>query len=122
MAAGDGGSALGVAMSNPTLDGLRVTGATVVAAVSTSGTVSAASISVASVLSATASGATLGFYGASPGAQPSSTVQAVAISTAAVSVSATQWAFATSTQADGIVRLVNRLRSDLVTLGLIAGS
>lgn len=65
----------------------------------------------------------IGFYGlATPIVQPTSSLEAVAISTAAVSISATQWAYTTSTQADGIVRLVNRLRADLVALGLIAGS
>lgn len=62
------------------------------------------------------------FYGATPVVQPTSTIQAVALSTAAVSISATQWGFASSAQADGVVRLVNRLRADLVTLGLITGS
>ena len=66
--------------------------------------------------------AKVGFYGTPPVVQPTSSSQAVAISTAAVSVSATQWCFTTSTQADGIVRLVNRLRADLVTLGIIKGS
>ena len=67
-------------------------------------------------------GTKVGYYGTAPPVQPTSASQAVAISTAAVSVSATQWCFTTSTQADGIVRLVNRLRADLVTLGIIKGS
>ncbi len=56
--------------------------------------------------------------------QPTATLQAVAISTAAISSAATNggWLYATSTQADGIVRLVNELRNDLVALGLIKGS
>jgi hypothetical protein len=65
---------------------------------------------------------TLGFFGVTATAQPTSTLQAVVTNSAAVSVSATQWAYTTSTQADGIVRLVNRLRADLVSLGLIAGA
>lgn len=64
----------------------------------------------------------IGFYAVTPVVQPTATQQAVAISTAAVSISATQWAFGTSTQADGVVRLVNQLRSDLVSLGLLKGS
>ena len=65
---------------------------------------------------------TLGFYGATATSRLSSSSQAAVDSTAAVSVSATQWGFGTSAQADGIIRLVNRLRADLVTLGLINGS
>ncbi len=64
----------------------------------------------------------VGFFAAPPVVQPTTSLQAVAISTAAVSISATQWAFGTSTQADGVVRLVNQLRSDFVALGLIKGS
>lgn len=64
----------------------------------------------------------VGFYGATASTQPASASQAATLSTAAVSISATQWGFATSTQADAIVTLVNRLRADLVTLGLIKGS
>lgn len=69
---------------------------------------------------------TIGFYGATPVAQITATQQAAAMSTAGtlISVNATNqaWAFTTSTQIDGVVRLVNRLRADLVTLGLITGS
>lgn len=64
----------------------------------------------------------IAFWSATVTTQPTATQQAVAISTAAVSVSATQWAFGTSTQADGVVRLVNQLRNDLVQIGLIKGS
>lgn len=66
--------------------------------------------------------ATLGFFGATPTAQLASSSQAATASTAAVSVSATQWGFSTSTQADAVITLVNRLRADLVTLGLIKGA
>lgn len=66
--------------------------------------------------------ATMGFYGATPAAQPTSSNEAAAATTAAVSVSATQWGFSTSTQANAIVTLVNQLRADLVTLGIIKGS
>lgn len=64
----------------------------------------------------------VGFYGATPVVQPTTTLEAVAVSTAAVSVSATQWGYASSAQADGVVRLVNQLRADLVSLGIIKGS
>lgn len=64
----------------------------------------------------------VGFFGATPVVQPTHANQAAPASTAAVSVSATQWGFSTSTQANAIVTLVTRLRADLVTLGLIKGS
>jgi len=52
--------------------------------------------------------------------QPASASQAALGTTAATT--ATPWGFATSTQADAITTLVNQLRSDLVTAGLIKGS
>lgn len=66
--------------------------------------------------------ATLGFYGATPVAQPAATNQAVNISTAAVSISATQWAYASSAQATGIATLLFEIRAALVNTGLIKGS
>jgi hypothetical protein len=64
----------------------------------------------------------VGFFGNATTTQPTTSNEAATISTAAVSVSATQWAFGTSTQANQIVTLVNQLRADLVALGLIKGS
>jgi UDP-N-acetyl-D-mannosaminuronic acid transferase (WecB/TagA/CpsF family) len=64
----------------------------------------------------------VGFFGTTPANQPTSANQAAVISTAAVSISATQFGYATSTQATGIVTLLNQIRADLVTLGLIKGS
>lgn len=65
----------------------------------------------------------IGFW-ATVTTQPTATQQAVAISTAAISSAATNggWLYNTSTQADGVVRLVNQLRNDLVSLGLLKGS
>ncbi len=65
---------------------------------------------------------TLGFYGTTPAAQPTSSNEAAVNTSPAVSVSATQWGFTTSTQANALVTLVNQMRADLVTLGLIKGS
>lgn len=63
------------------------------------------------------------FYNATLTTQPTSASQAAAISTAAVSaLSGTIFGFATSTQPDQMVKLLNQLRSDLVALGLIKGS
>jgi UDP-N-acetyl-D-mannosaminuronic acid transferase (WecB/TagA/CpsF family) len=66
--------------------------------------------------------AELGFFGATPAAQPAATNQAAIASTAAVSVSATQWGFSTSTQATAVITLLTEVRAALVTLGLIKGS
>lgn len=60
------------------------------------------------------------FYGATPVVQPSGAAQGAASATAATTTS--PWGFSTSTQADAIVALVNKLRLDLVALGLIKGS
>ena len=102
MAAGDGGKALGVAVSNPTLDGFAV----------------------ASTIGADGLNAKLGFYGkaSAPIVQPAATNQAAPASTAPVSISATQWGFSTSTQAAALVAFVVQVQADLVALGLIKGS
>lgn len=60
------------------------------------------------------------FYGVTPVVQPSSASQAAVATTAATAT--TPWGFTTSTQANAIVTLVNQIRSDLVTLGLLKGS
>lgn len=64
----------------------------------------------------------VGFYGITPITQPTSANQAAPSTTAPVSVSATQWGFSTSTQAQAILTLVTQLRADLVSLNLIKGS
>jgi len=64
----------------------------------------------------------VGFYGYTPVVQPTSTNEAAPSSVAPVSVTATQWGFSTSTQAQAILTLVTQLRADLVTLGIIKGS
>lgn len=66
--------------------------------------------------------AALGWYGATPATQPTSSNQAAPTSTAPVSISATQWGFSTSTQAQAILTLVTQIRADLVTLGILKGS
>lgn len=65
---------------------------------------------------------TVGFFGATPVALQAATNQALVTTSPAVSVSATQWAFATSTQANGVVALANAMQAALVSLGLIKGS
>jgi len=62
----------------------------------------------------------VGFHGATPVAQRSGASQA-AVSTTA-STTTTPAGYATTTQANAIVTLVNELRAALVAKGLIAGS
>lgn len=62
----------------------------------------------------------ISFYGVTTVTQPTSSSQAAVATTAATST--TPWGFGGSTQANAIVTLVNQLRSELVTLGLIKGS
>lgn len=71
------------------------------------------------------------FFGATPIVQPSGAAQAaVAVSTiTTAATTTTPWGFATSTQADAVAAtvknntvLVNKIRADLVSLGLIAGA
>lgn len=69
-----------------------------------------------------ASGGTVGFFGTTATTQPASASQAAVATTAPVSISATQWGFASSAQAQAIINLQNELRSALVALGIIKGS
>jgi len=73
------------------------------------------------------------YYGASPITQPSGAgqgaVATTAITTAAITTTTNHYGYATTIQANNIAAiadaartLVNQLRSDLVTLGLIKGS
>lgn len=74
----------------------------------------------------------IAFYGKTPVAQLSSSSQAVAVAQATTVFSEAKtgmWAFASSTVAAALITkfnasivLVNKLRADLVTLGLIKGS
>lgn len=64
----------------------------------------------------------VGFFGNPATTQPTSSNEAAPASTAPVSISATQWGYSTSTQAQAILTLVTQLRADLVSLGLIKGS
>ena len=62
----------------------------------------------------------VGFWGVTPVVQPTSASQA-AVSTAAATSGSAIYGF-TSAQANGIVTLLNQLRADLVTAGIIKGS
>lgn len=63
---------------------------------------------------------TVGFFGATPVVQPTNANEAAVLTVAAVTVAG--YSFVTAGQANGIVTLLNQLRADLVTLGLIKGS
>lgn len=62
----------------------------------------------------------IAFFGATPVVQPSGASQA-AVSTAAATTGGAIYGY-TSAQANSLVALVNQIRTDLVTLGLIKGS
>lgn len=59
----------------------------------------------------------VGFYGATPVAQQATGGAAVSATTATTT---SPWGFATSTQANAIVTLVNGLQTSLINLGLIS--
>lgn len=85
---------------------------------------------------------TVGFYGTDPAAQPASASQAAVTATAVTAVATTATittaahGFATGTHGDAVVKrvaqlqvdvaaavvLVNQIRSELVTLGILKGS
>lgn len=63
----------------------------------------------------------LAFFGTTFTSQPSGANQAAVATTAAITA-AGSYGFANAGQANGIVTLLNQIRGDLVTLGLIKGS
>lgn len=63
----------------------------------------------------------ISFYAVTTVVQPSGSGQAAVTTTGTVSTAGI-FGFTTSTQANAIITLVNQIRSDLVTLGLIAGA
>jgi len=62
----------------------------------------------------------VGFFGATPIVQPAATAQSAVTTTA--STTTTPFGYTTSAQAEGIVTLLNRIRTDLVSLGIVKGS
>ena len=68
----------------------------------------------------TAVGQRIGFWGVTPIIQPTSSNQAAVATTGATQT--TPWGFTTEAQANGIITLLNRLRTDLVSAGIIKGS
>ena len=67
------------------------------------------------------SGEYIGFWGVTPVVQQSSVSQAAVTTEAAQTIAGSNFGF-TSAQANGIITLLNRLRLDLVTTGIILGS
>lgn len=80
----------------------------------------AATLADSAVQVGSAATSTIGFYGAAPVAQRTSSAQAAVATTAAST--ATPWGFTTSTQANGVITLLNEIQAALVALGLIKGS
>ena len=68
----------------------------------------------------TATSQKLGLWNATPVVQPASANQAAVAATAATNI--TPYGFTTAAQADGIVTLLNEIRSALVSIGAIKGS
>lgn len=62
----------------------------------------------------------ISFYGVAPVAQRSGAVQAAVTTTAATTT--TPFGFSTSTQANGVVTLLNEIRATLVQNGMMAGA
>ena len=62
----------------------------------------------------------LGFWAKTPVIQQANAAQAAVVTTGATQT--TPWGYSTEAQANAIVTLVNRLRLDLVTTGIIKGS
>lgn len=64
----------------------------------------------------------IAFYGGTPQVQGTITATAVDTSVAVSTTTGaiTSWGFSSSTQANGIVSLVNELRAELVAIGLLA--
>lgn len=120
---------IGVAFEDQYLEDAELVDCTI-----TGGTISGAAVSggagsfttltaTGNVVFGNASTDTVAFYGAAtPQPQQSGAGQAAAISTAPVSISATQWGFASSAQALSVITLQNNIRTALVNLGLITGS
>ena len=69
----------------------------------------------------TTSAELIGFWGVSPTAQPTSASQAAVTTEVAQTIAGSNFGY-TSAQANGIITLLNRLRADLVTTGIIKGS
>ena len=67
-----------------------------------------------------AAASVVGFYGATPVAQQASTAGAGVTTTVSISTTTTKWGFATSTQANEIIVMVNDLRTALVNLGIMS--
>lgn len=73
------------------------------------------------ILAGNAAGAAVGFFGVTAvTTQPAATAQSAVTTTA--STTTTPYGYTTSAQAEGIVTLLNRLRTDLIAVGLIKGS
>lgn len=101
MAAGDGGKALGVAMSNPTLEGFKVP----------------------SVIEADTNSAKMAFFGVTAVTQPADATQATITATwVTISDGAQGFGFQTSDQIISVIAAIKQIQHALKTLGAWKGS
>ncbi len=115
----EGGDMVGYNISGATIVSSTITGNNAITGTTVTATTLVVTTSAAVGNTTTA---TVGFYGTSPIAKRASSNQGAVTTTASASISATQWGFSTSTQADTLTTLVAQMRADLVALGLIKGS
>lgn len=114
---------LGVATNDMVLDGgATISGATISGSTVIGGTVSGAALTANSgVFTVFRASTSVSFFDVSAAiAQPSGAAQAAVATTAATTGAATYGL--TSAQMNGVVTLLNKIRTDLVALGLIKGS
>ncbi len=115
---------IGIAYRDQDLDGSTITNATFSGTIASGGAASFTNLTATgNVVFGNASTDTVAFYGAAtPQPQQSGAGQAAVATTAPVSISATQWGYASSAQALAVITLQNSIRSALVALGIIAGA
>lgn len=112
---------LGIATNKPVLDDAVISGAAIIGGTITAPTVASATMTGTNRIATLIVSAGAAFFSVTAAvAQPSGAAQAAVATTAATTGAATYGL--TSAQANGVVTLVNQLRADLVTLGLIKGS
>ena len=115
---------LGVASSKADIDGGTITGVTLTAPSATLNSPAIASAAMTGDNSATTLivSSTAAFFSVTAAiAQPSGAAQAAVATAVAQTIAGSNFGY-TSAQANGIITLLNQIRTDLVALGLIKGS
>ncbi len=111
---------IGVAYSDPALSGATLDDSVIGGTTAAAGTFTNLTSTGNSRFGNT-SADTVGFYTVAGVAQSASSNQA-AVATVAAITAGGAYGFANAAQANGLVTLVNQIRTDLVALGLIKGS